>query len=54
MNPCPPDRGAAILYTFVENAKLLGLDPAEYLRQAAEAAIDGVEIPLGHAITLET
>jgi len=41
---------AAILYTFVESAKLVGLDPRDYLRRAAEAAIDGANIPLPHEL----
>lgn len=32
---------AAVFYSLIETAKLVGVDPAEYLRRAAEAALAG-------------
>jgi transposase len=37
---------AAILYSLLESAKLVGLDPAKYLEDAVHAALDGRTIPL--------
>lgn len=34
---------AAVFYSLIESAKLVGIDPAEYLRRAAEAALAGDE-----------
>jgi hypothetical protein len=41
---------AAIFYSFVESAKLNGLDPAAYLKTAALAHIRGQTVPLPHEI----
>jgi len=41
---------AAICYSLLETAKLVGLNPEEYLLIATEAALDGVTIPLPHEI----
>jgi transposase len=41
---------AALFYSLLESAKLVGLDPAEYLRRAVEAAFAGQRIPLPHEI----
>ena len=41
---------AAILYSLVESAKLVGLDPAAYLKAAVAAALRGEIIPLPHEI----
>lgn len=41
---------AAILYSLVESAKLVGLDPAAYLKTAVAAALRGEVIPLPHEI----
>ena len=37
---------AAVFYSLIESAKLAGVDPAKYLRAAAEAALDDREPPL--------
>jgi transposase len=37
---------AALFYSIIETCKLQGLDPAKYLRTAAEAALKGEPIPL--------
>ena len=34
---------AAVFYSLIESAKLVGVEPAEYLRRAAEAALAGGE-----------
>jgi len=34
---------AAVFYSLIESAKLVGIEPAEYLRRAAEAALAGGE-----------
>jgi hypothetical protein len=39
---------AALFYSLVESAKLAGVDPAKYLRAAAEAAIRGGAALLPH------
>ena len=44
---------AAVLYSLIESAKLAGVDPDDYLCRAAEAAIDGTEIPLPHELAAE-
>ena len=41
---------AAICYSLLESAKLVGLNPEEYLHIATQAALDGVTIPLPHEI----
>lgn len=41
---------AAIFYSFVESAKLCGLDPKAYLKQAVIAGLRGERIPLPHEI----
>jgi transposase len=42
---------AAILYSLVESAKLAGVDPAAYLRQAVVAALRSELVPLPHETT---
>jgi hypothetical protein len=38
---------AAVLYTLIESAKLAGVEPADYLRRAADAALtDPHALPL--------
>lgn len=37
---------AALFYSIIESCKLQGIDPAKYLRQATEAALNGETIPL--------
>jgi len=37
---------AAVFYSLIESAKLAGVDPAKYLRAAAEAALEDREPPL--------
>lgn len=41
---------AAICYSLLESAKLVGLNPEEYLRLATDAALDRITIPLPHEI----
>ena len=41
---------AAVFYTLVETAKLLGIEPGDYLRRAAEAALADAEPLLPHEI----
>lgn len=41
---------AAVLYSLIETAKLVGVDPDDYLRQATDAAVDGNQIPLPHEL----
>jgi len=41
---------AAIFYSLVESAKLVGIDPDLYLKTAARAALSGTKIPLPHEI----
>ena len=41
---------AALFYSLLESAKLVGIDPAAYLRTAVEAAFAGREIPLPHEL----
>lgn len=45
---------AALFYSLLESAKLVGLDPAAYLRTAVEAAFAGREIPLPHELATRT
>ncbi len=42
---------AACFYTLIESAKLVGIEPRAYLKQATMAAIDGQTIPLPHQIS---
>jgi transposase len=41
---------AALFYSLVESAKLNGVDPKQYLKQALRAALDE-RIPLPHELT---
>jgi len=41
---------AAIFYSLIESAKLVGVDPAAYLRAAALAAVRGDQVPVPHEI----
>jgi transposase len=41
---------AALFYSFVESAKLCGLDPKAYLKRAVVAALQRERIPLPHEI----
>ena len=41
---------AALFYSFIESAKLCGLDPKEYLRTAVMAALHGEQVPLPHEV----
>lgn len=43
---------AAIFYSLFESAKLVGVDPKEYLRTALRAAMNGEVIPLPHEVAL--
>jgi transposase len=44
--------GAAILYSLLETAKLVGVDPGEYLRVALTAAIERGEAVIPHNMLL--
>jgi transposase len=44
---------AAILYSMIESAKLVGLNPKKYLKMAVNAHLDGVEIPLPHEVAAQ-
>jgi transposase len=41
---------AAVFYTLIESAKLAGVEPAAYLKRAAQIALDGGEPPLPHEV----
>lgn len=41
---------AALFYSLIESAKLVGIEPKMYLRHAAEAALRGETIPLPHQL----
>ena len=41
---------AAILYSLLETAKLLGIDPHSYVEIAVTAAMEGREVPLPHEL----
>lgn len=41
---------AGLLYSFIESAKLCGLNPKDYLRKAIHAALNGERIPLPHEL----
>jgi transposase len=45
---------AAILYSLLETAKLVGVDPGEYLRVALIAAIEHGEAVIPHDLLLAT
>ena len=45
---------AALFYSLLESAKLVGIDPAAYLRTAVEAAFAGQQIPLPHEIAKQS
>jgi transposase len=42
---------AAIFYSVLESAKLVGIDPADYLRQVVDAHLDGRTVPLPHELS---
>ena len=44
---------AAVLYTLTESAKLVGINPKEYLRMAAMTALRGERIPLPHEVAAQ-
>ena len=44
---------AALFYSFVESAKLNGLEPKAYLRLAVMAALRGERIPLPHEVAAQ-
>jgi hypothetical protein len=39
---------AALFYSLLESAKLVGVNPEAYLARAIEAALAGATIPLPH------
>ena len=41
---------AAIFYSLIESAKLVGIEPKTYLRAATLAALTGQELPLPHEV----
>ena len=41
---------AAVLYSMIESAKLVGINPEEYFKTAIKAHFDGIEIPLPHEV----
>lgn len=41
---------AAIMYSLIESAKLVGVDPKAYLRAAARAGLTGQAVPLPHEL----
>jgi len=41
---------AAIFYSLLESAKLVGIDPAAYLQRCVAAHLDGAPIPLPHEL----
>jgi transposase len=43
---------AALLYSLMESAKLVGIDPKAYLRRATHAALGGLPIPLPHEMAV--
>jgi len=43
---------AALFYSLLESAKLAGLEPKAYLRDAAHAALRGERIPLPHELSV--
>jgi transposase len=44
---------AALFYSYIESAKLCGLDPKAYLRTAVMAALRGERIPLPHEVAAQ-
>lgn len=44
---------AALFYTLFESAKLCGIEPKTYLRQAIRAALRGEVVPLPHEVAAE-
>lgn len=50
---CCPSRGtevAANFYSLIESAKLAGIEPHAYLREAARAGLRGERVPLPYEI----
>jgi transposase len=45
---------AALFYSLLESAKLVGVEPKTYLRAAVKAALDGREIPLPHELAAQS
>jgi transposase len=43
-------RVAALMYSLLDSAELVGLDPAVYLAKAVDAALKGQDIPLPHEL----
>jgi transposase len=43
-------RVAALMYSLLDSAELVGLDPAVYLAKAIDAALKGEDIPLPHEL----
>lgn len=41
---------AALFYSLLDSAELVGLNPRDYLRAAVNAALDGKQIPLPHEL----
>lgn len=41
---------AALFYSLIESARLVGRDPDYYLKAAVGAALDGAPIPLPHEL----
>lgn len=41
---------AALFYSLIESAKLTGVEPDSYLRQAAHAAVRQLPVPLPHEV----
>ena len=41
---------AALFYSLIESAKLVGIDPSDYLQKATRAALSGAEIQLPHEL----
>lgn len=46
-------RVAALMYSLLDSADLVGLDPAVYLAKAVNAALSGIEIPLPHELVTD-
>lgn len=44
---------AALFYTFIESAKLCGVEPRFYLREAARRSLRGEPVPLPHEVAAE-
>lgn len=41
---------AALFYSLIESAKIVGVDPRAYLQKATSAALSGAEFPLPHEL----